>query len=105
MDKIETYGRSKAEIQDDLDEEIKAEALESEMSLVENECAHVYDDPDNGDMLDQLLADAKEFYDVDSSGWEALLRKTRQALSREDEPEKIKDILRAASTQATSELM
>ncbi len=77
-----------------------------ETEKMRSECAHVYEDPDNGNKLDQLLENAEEFYNVNEAGWQQLLKETKQELIKAgDDSEKIEDILRAALTEGTSELM
>ena len=92
-------------IGEDEEEVSDLESLNNEIALLENECGHVLDDPDNAEALDQIIRDAREFYAVDNSGWQNLVRATREKLLREDEPGVIRDILREAMTKATTELM
>lgn len=95
---------SKAEYADDLEErETDTEQLENAISVIQSECSFVYDEPDAGAKLDQLIRDAREFYEVDPKGWESLLNDTRQQLLKDDES-KPEDALRAAITKGT-ELM
>ncbi len=79
--------------------------LKAEIALIKNNCEHVYSDPDNGEMLNQLFADAEEFYSVDPAGWDQLLKRTKDKLLKEDEGDRIRDILEESLTEATSELM
>jgi len=90
---------------EDEEESPNSEPIENEIQAIKNECAHVYDDLDNAEMLDQLIKDAREFFEVNPSGWETLLSTTKKQLREVEEPEKIEDILRAALTEGTTELM
>jgi len=107
MSSIE-FGYKPAGYEDDPDEAKTAVLMELKEATekMKSECSHVYEDPDNGDKLDQLLADAEEFYDVNEAGWQKLLNDTKFNLIKAgDDPEKIEDILRAAISEGASELM
>ncbi len=80
------------------------EGLKDAVTLIKNQCAHVYSEPENGEMLDDLIKDAQEFYSADESGWDKLLNNTRKKLANEEDPSMIEDILRSAITEGT-ELM
>ncbi len=82
-----------------------AREIRGEISIIRNNCEHVYSDPDNGEMLEQLFKDAEENYDVDRAGWEKLLKSTKDKLLKEDESDRITEILREALTESTAELM
>jgi hypothetical protein len=76
------------------------------IEAIGDECGHVYDSEENGAKLDQLIADAQEFSDVDPKGWQELLKATKQDLVQaEDDAEAITDILKSALTKAATELM
>jgi hypothetical protein len=81
-------------------------SFEEIIEAIQNECSHVYDDPENGERLDQLLSDADEFGDVDPKGWQELLKTTKQLLVKaEDDTDAVEAILRKALSKATAELM
>jgi hypothetical protein len=89
----------------DFDDENNQKELALIISVIKDQCVHVYGDPENGVKLDQLISDAQEFYNVNPKGWQKLLQETKQNLSLEDESQIIEDILRKALTVATTELM
>ena len=80
------------------------ESLKDTITLIKNQCAHVYSEPENGEMLDQLMADAAEFYSADESGWENLLNQTRKKLANVEDPADVEAILQEAAVES-AELM
>lgn len=74
--------------------------LSTNIEALKAECPHVLADPDNAEMLKQLISDANEFADAETAGkWKALLDETRQSLRNEDEGDAITDTLREAITK------
>ncbi len=76
-----------------------SERLKDEITAIKNQCAHVYGEPENGEKLNQLIADAQEFYSANEEGWDQLLNDTRKALASEEDSAAIEDILRSAISE------
>jgi hypothetical protein len=101
----EKYSKFSSEEDSEEGSEQISESLKDAINLLKDQSAHVNEEPENAKMLEQLIADAQEFYSVDESGWELLLNETRRELAKEDEPAVVKDIIRAAISKGASELM
>lgn len=73
---------------------------------IKNECAHVYDEPENGEKLDELISKAEEYYEVDPKGWQELMTTTKKKLvGAEDDTLAVENILKEALSTASAELI
>ena len=96
------YGRgfNPAEMEDDEAQSDLTE-LQDSINKLRDQCSHVYDDLSNGEMLDQLLSDAEEFYETNPPGWRELLESTQKKLIKAEDEMEVADILRNAQTSST----
>lgn len=89
---------------DDEESDAENDEIEEVITDIEDECAVVFDNDDNGKMLNEIFDVARANYEKDRGGWKSFFADLKFELIATDDEDNLRDILSHYLRKAKLEL-